>query len=40
MYTASCEHREPYWPISDDGDHLPLVNAAYIEQIICVNSRV
>jgi hypothetical protein len=40
IYRSDCSHREPYWPIRDDGADSTLVKQAYIEQITCVNAKV
>ena len=40
IYDAACEHRRPYWPLTDSGAEEEPMKAAYVAQIRCVNTKV
>jgi hypothetical protein len=39
VYSRTCRHREPYWPLDDAADTLTL-KRAYVEQIECLNRKL
>jgi hypothetical protein len=39
IYSRTCRHREPYWPLDDAADTLS-VKKAYVEQIECLNRKL
>jgi len=39
VYYATCQHREPFWPLDDAADTLAL-KRAYVEQIECLNRKL
>jgi hypothetical protein len=39
VYSRTCRHREPYWPLDDVADTLS-VKKAYVEQIECLNRKL
>ncbi|HEU4680513.1 MAG TPA: hypothetical protein VFS51_02125 [Gemmatimonadales bacterium] len=40
VYDRTCRHLEPYWPVEDQGVEEPLLKAAYVEQIECLNRKL
>lgn len=37
VFESDCDHRDPYWPLGDQGDAQVRVKASYSAQISCVN---